>query len=181
MTDEHTSSPNTLLGEVNWWHCVYWGNLEFLCQDLLGMSPQGPRPDRKYLDTKAHNANHLWDFFREIEMSDGRLALGVSIDDCGALEVAVIETPLMYGDEISDDDFFRLIDDFVLYARSRPIVDSSKREGAELSDDDVEGMMSRNETLQESDFWRSLQTVTVTHHGLPHYLWLESLTHQRER
>jgi len=179
MTDEHRPTPNSYLGDVYWWSCCFFGTLEFIAQDFLGMLPKASIPDRKFLDTKIHSADFLRDFFDEVELPDGRLALELHMDDYRMNILATIETKFMFGDEISDEDFIRLVDDFVAYARTRPIVDSDKREGAEITDEDIE-QMTQHETLEEHDFWSSLPTVVTEHCGLPHYLWFESLEHQTQ-
>jgi len=179
MSDQHTPTPNSYLGEVHWYACAFYGTLEFVCQDWLGMMPKEPIPNNKFLDTTAHSIDHLRDLFDEQE-SNGKLVLILNTSDMMGSPLAWIETKFGFYHEVTDEEFVHLINDFVTYARCRPMVDSSKREGAEITDEDIEQITMR-ESLEEHDFWNSLPTVIETEHGMPHYLWVESLDHQTKK
>lgn len=173
MNDGNKPTLNTYLGDVYWWTDCFFGTLEFICQDALGMLPTAPSSAKNFLDTTIHSVSDLWDFFTENELPDGRLSLTLSMSDMGGPSVAEIETYFLYGEEITDEDFIRLIQDFVAYARTRPIVDSSKREGAEITDESIKQMYE--ETKDQSFTLRDIPNVAHEICGLPHYLWLESL------
>lgn len=171
-------APNTYLGEVSFCIVPIFGTLEWILQGLLGMSakPPGDYP-KKFLDVKTQTTGQIWEFFREVELPDGRLALTLCADDMGMTDLAFIETNFLYENGIEDDVFLRFISDLIAYLRTRPIVDANKCEGAELFAEEVAQMM-QEESDEERSFWDSLPTVIREDCGLPYYLWLESLEFQ---
>ncbi len=165
---------NTHLGEVRWYACVFFGTLEFIAQDMLGMLPSPPETRyRDFLNTKVHDAGYLWEFFREIRLKDGRLGLQLEADNMCGFTLALIETHFQYGDVISDEEFIRFVNDFVAYARSRPIVDSSKREGATITDEEI--LETRNTPDMHGNVWVDTPDVVHEECGVPYWQWQESL------
>jgi hypothetical protein len=178
MSDKQRPPPNTYLGEVTFCVVPFFGTLEWILQEQLGMSAKPPSDLRNnYLDVKTQTAGQIWDFFSEVELPDGRLALRLCADDMGMTDLAFIETNFFYEKGIEDDDFLRFVSDLITYLRTRPIVDSNKCEGAELYTEEVMQMWPE-ESDKEKAFWDNLPSVTFEDYGLPHYLWLESLEFQ---
>jgi hypothetical protein len=128
-------TPNTHLGEVNWSIDSFFGSLQFVCQGML--SEKRREREKHFLDTKRHRADYLREFFDEIELENGCLCLELSISDSEMYPLALIETSLPYGEEISDQTFLNLIDDFVEYVQGLPLADPDKREGALWTDEDI--------------------------------------------
>ncbi len=178
MSDKQRLTPNTYLGEVSFYVVPFFGTMEPVLQHLLGMSakPPGDYP-KKFLDIKTQTAGEIWDFFSEVELPDGRLALRLCADDMGMTDLAFIETHFLYKEGIEDDAFLRFVSDLVTYLRTRPIVDANKCEGAEIFAEEVAQMWPK-ESDEERAFWDSLPTVIREDFGLPYYLWLESLEFQ---
>jgi len=154
MVIKQKSSPNTHMGEVHWYADSFFGTMEFVCQDLLGMKEKPPIPDRGFLDPKCHSVMNLWEFFEERELENGMLGLELYADDSWhTCILALIETKIPYEKIVDDQTFIKIIEDFKSYARSRPLVDPEKREGALWTDEDiVRGYCEAEEKIAEECF-----------------------------
>jgi hypothetical protein len=136
MSKKPQPTPNTHLGDVHWCIDSFFGSLQFVCQGML--SEKRAEYEKHFLNTKRHCADYLREFFDEIELENGCLCLNLSMSDSEMYPLALIETNLPYGEEISDQTFLNLIDDFVEYVRGLPLTDPDKREGALWTDEDIE-------------------------------------------
>ena len=130
-------TPNTHLGEVDWYSDMFWGNLLWLCQEMLGLGDPINK-DADFLNTEKHRVSELQDFFDEIELQNGKLGLELSADSMyRTTTLCMIETTIPYGEEVGDETFLNLIKDFKEYVLSLPLAKAC--EGALITDPNVPG------------------------------------------
>ncbi|OGG47300.1 hypothetical protein A2671_00125 [Candidatus Kaiserbacteria bacterium RIFCSPHIGHO2_01_FULL_49_13] len=125
-----------------------------VCQGLLGMNGQ---PDKDFLDPKKHSIDELWEFFEQVELEGGILGLDVYADQSWhTVILATIKTTLRYGEDVNNQTFLNLVEDFVEHVRGLPLADLSKREGALWTDADIERGYSEEANRRHAEAHRQL-------------------------
>jgi hypothetical protein len=132
MSEPKKPTPNTYLGEVHWYVDMYWGNLLWVCQMMLGLDdPKHKSED--FLDTKTQDVSDLRDFFNEIDLPNGMIGFELFADDMyHTTTLCEIETTIPADEDVSDQIFLNLIEDFKEYVSKLPIAKSG--EGALITD-----------------------------------------------
>lgn len=128
MSKGKKPTPNTHLGDVEWSSDVFWGNMLWLCQDMLGLR-EAKDKDERFLNPEKCTISGLWDFFDEVELPNGTLGLELFVDTIyHTTDLCTIETKFPLGEPVSDQAFLNLIEDFKEYVRTLPLAQA--REGA---------------------------------------------------
>ena len=143
-----------------------------LCRNLFGITPEPPEDEgwlERILATLPNESHEVQFDFDEC----GRLRL--RLEWCGA-DIVNIQTDIPIEDFVEGPlpvtAMRQAVTDFVTEVRRNPWPDVVQ---AELTREELE-WLTRHETLEESDFWASLDTIHAYEYGgVPHHLWLEWL------